>query len=153
MISIPINIWSSSGNAEFFFFYFLEHYDFGSKHLGQSSQDFKIDLDLRETEILKLKGYISQSVVLRRSIRFREFYSIHYIFSGLLKSPFPHSKNVKILDFSNFGQKPLQGSLIGFGHWELVWNALIWCLAVSDIHFCSFLTTFFLTPTHIYGFF
>ena len=79
----------------------------GQELLAGSYAPSQLDLDLRETEILKLKGYISQSVVLRRSIRFREFYSIHYIFSGLLKSPFPHSKNVKILDFSNFGQKPL----------------------------------------------
>ena len=67
----------------------------------------ELELELRETEILKLKGYISQSVVGGTFIRFREFYSIHYIFSGFLKSPFPHSKNVKIMDFLNFGQKPL----------------------------------------------
>ena len=79
----------------------------GQELLAGSYAGPELDLDLRETEILKLKGYISQSVVLRRSIRFREFYSIHYIFSVFLKSPFPHSKNVKILDFSNFGQKPL----------------------------------------------
>ena len=36
----------------------------GQELLGQSYADSELDLDLRETEILKLKGYMSQSIVL-----------------------------------------------------------------------------------------
>ena len=56
----------------------------GQELLAGSYAEPELDLDLRETEILKLKGYISQSVVLRWSIRFCEFYSINYIFLRIL---------------------------------------------------------------------
>ena len=49
----------------------------GQELLGGSFPVFRLDLDLRETEILKPKGYMSQSIILSWSIRFREFFSIH----------------------------------------------------------------------------
>ena len=36
----------------------------GQELLGGSYAEPELDLDLRETEILKLKGYMSQSIVL-----------------------------------------------------------------------------------------
>ena len=107
----------------------------GQELLAGSYAPSQLDLDLRETEILKLKGYISQSVVLRRSIRFREFYSIPYIFSGFLKSRFPHCKIDKIWIFPEFGQMPLEGPLTATVNGKVVLDALIWCLAVSGVDF------------------
>ena len=107
----------------------------GQELLAGSYVATELELELRETEILKLKGYISQSVVGGTFIRFREFYSIHYIISGFLKSQFPHCKSVKIWIFPEFGQKPLGGPLTATVNGKVVLDAFIWCLAVSGVDF------------------
>ena len=47
----------------------------GQELLAGSYVATELELELRETEILKLKGYISQSVVGGTFIRFRELFA------------------------------------------------------------------------------
>ena len=54
----------------------------GQELLGGSYELAELYLELRETEILKLKGYISQSVVGGTFIRFRELFG----FFGFLEN-------------------------------------------------------------------
>ena len=63
-------------------------------------------------------------------------------------------ENDKILDFFCFGRKPLEGSLMAFVDWEVVWNGQCWCFKGFCIDFGSFEETFFLTlsfPRHMHG--
>ena len=87
-------------------------WDFGWKHLGQSSSASELDLDLRETEIFKLKANISQSVAhwcvqeLVNSIQFIIFVP------DFLKA----SKSPEMTDFRPFSA--FGGSPEGFRWWD-----------------------------------
>ena len=48
---------------------------------------------------------------------------------------FPHCKIDKIWIFPEFGQMPLGGSLTATVNGKVVWDAFIWCLAVSGVDF------------------
>ena len=48
------------------------------------------------------------------------------------------------------GQRLLEGHLVIFVDWELVWNASIWCLEVSWLGFCSFEKPFLWTSFIVY---
>ena len=63
-------------------------------------------------------------------------------------------KMTKFWFFFFFGLKPLEGSLMAFVDWEVVWNGQCWCIKGFCIDFGSFEDIFFWPfsfPRHMHG--
>ena len=95
VISIPINIWSSSGNAEFFFFLLFGTLWFWVKTLRPKFPGFQNRSGLAwDRDFQTQSQYVTICCPILHA-RDGEFYSIHNICFGFLKSEFSHCKSVK----------------------------------------------------------